>query len=80
MPQFDLSSFFVQYFWLFLSLIITYTLLCVYFLPVTSKYIKSRRRIFSTPEAKVFTYLPVTINSIRTKKSSKNFIFKAVIF
>lgn len=79
MPQFDLSSFFVQYFWLFISLIVTYTLLCLYFLPVTSKYMKSRKRIFSIPESKVFTYLTVKTATIKKKNSTK-FKSKIVTF
>lgn len=43
MPQFDISSFVVQLFWLFVSLIGFYVLLCLYFLPVTSQYIKARK-------------------------------------
>jgi Plant ATP synthase F0 len=43
MPQFDISSFVVQLLWLFISLIGFYVLLCLYFLPVTSQYIKSRK-------------------------------------
>ncbi len=79
MPQFDLSSFFVQYFWLLISLIVVYILLCLYFLPVTSKYIKSRRRMFSIPEAKVLTYLPLTAKTVK-KKTSTKLISKLVTF
>jgi hypothetical protein len=80
MPQFDLSSFFIQYFWLFISLIITHLLLCFYFLPATSKYIKSRRQIPHTTKVKgkVFTYLPVTLIDIKTKEISLK--LKGVIF
>ena len=79
MPQFDLSSFFVQYFWLFISLIVTYTLLCLYFLPVTSKYIKSRQRIFSIPESEVLTYLTIKIPKVKKKNAAK-FKYKLVTF
>ena len=71
MPQFDLSCFFVQYFWLLIYLIVTYTLLCVYFLPVTCKYIKSRRQIFSIPELEVLTYLSIAAEKTKQKTSTK---------
>lgn len=42
MPQFDISSFIVQLIWLFCAVIGFYLTLSLYFLPVTSQYIKAR--------------------------------------
>lgn len=42
MPQFDISSFIVQLIWLFVAVIGFYLALSLYFLPVTSQYIKAR--------------------------------------
>lgn len=44
MPQFDIFSFLSQLFWVFLSFLIFYLLVCFYLLPAIAAILKTRKR------------------------------------
>jgi hypothetical protein len=80
MPQFDISSFFVQLIWLFLLLISFYFLLCVYFLPIVNFYLKVRAKLklVNTFEISDIYYPLININQKKQTKVLK--IFKTLTF
>lgn len=75
MPQFDISSFVVQLIWLFFALIGLYLLLCLYFLPVTSQYIKARKSFDFV--GKFYPYPLLATNKYTSTKIS---FFKKITF
>lgn len=75
MPQFDISSFVVQLIWLFVSLIGFYLLLCLYFLPVTSQYIKARKSSNFIEEFCVYPILIVGARNVAKISWHKKVIF-----
>jgi hypothetical protein len=77
MPQFDISSFFVQLIWLFITLISFYILLSLYFLPITSQYIKARKNCYVNQ--KQINYKVLFIKSSKIKLQKLNFK-KFIIF
>lgn len=54
MPQFDISSFLVQLIWLFLTLIIFYSLLCLFFLPTLNFYLRTRELRKTNKKNKIY--------------------------
>jgi F0F1-type ATP synthase membrane subunit b/b' len=75
MPQFDISSFFIQLIWLFIALIGFYTFLCIFYLPITSQYIKARRT--SIYQVKFANYLFLSLK--QAKSLNKRFVLKKIL-
>jgi hypothetical protein len=48
MPQFDTFSFLSQLFWVFLSFLLFYLLICFYLLPAIAAILKTRKRVLAS--------------------------------
>jgi len=62
MPQFDTFSFLSQLFWVFLSFLIFYLLVCFYLLPAIAAILKTRKRKLAQVSSSLDSTLTINTN------------------
>lgn len=75
MPQFDISSFFSQVFWVLFFVMFFYFYISYYYLPITGFYLKTRNRVFKRVKKVYVSELALIDIEYKKTQIKKNIYF-----